>query len=297
MADMANNTFEQHKLERELTWIEMWEDLEKQGIRPVELWEGGAPGYIPTERQAPPRIAVFPAIPSSGAEPPPGLIIICAGGGFNFKSRQEGKPVAEYFQKRGINAAILDYRCVPHTPMDACADGLRAVRWVRYHAEELNINPNKVALSGFSAGGILTALAATHFDYGNPEAEDPIERISSRPDAALLFYGAMARAAVMRSGLSYDIEAQREAAKYDPLKCMRSDAPPFFIFQTHADDPRFAMNFGKELADRGIPFEVHTFHGGRHGQGLYDGSYGMENVPHTAHWAELAVEWLEDQGF
>ena len=51
------------------------------------------------------------------------------------------------------------------------------------------------------------------------------------------------------------------------------------------------------LADRGIPFEVHTFHGGRHGQGLYDGSYGMENVPHTAHWAELAVEWLEDQGF
>ncbi len=105
MADMANNTFEQHKLERELTWIEMWEDLEKQGIRPVELWEGGAPGYIPTERQAPPRIAVFPAMPSSGAEQPRGLIIICAGGGFNFKSRQEGKPVAS-ISKSGASTPL-----------------------------------------------------------------------------------------------------------------------------------------------------------------------------------------------
>lgn len=292
---MADISFEEHKLERELTWIEMWEDLEQQGIRPVELWKDGAPGYIPTERQAPPRIAMFPA--QGEKTKTRGLIIICAGGGFNFKSRQEGKPVAEYFQKQGLNAAILDYRCVPHTPMDACADGLRAVRWVRYHAKELNIDPNKVALSGFSAGGILTALAATHFDYGNPQAADPIERMSSRPDAALLFYGAMARAAVMSSRLSYDIEEQRRAAEHDPLKCMRNDAPPFFIFQTHADDPRFAMNFGKELADRGIPFEVHTFAGGRHGQGLYDGSYGMENVPHTAHWAELASEWLAGQGF
>lgn len=290
---MADVRFEEHKLERELTWIEMWENLEKQGIRPVELWEKDVPGYIPAERQAPPRIALFPA-PGNEVR---GLIIICAGGGFNFKSRQEGKPVAEYFQKKGLNAAILDYRCVPHTPMDACADGLRAVRWVRYHAKEWNIDPNKVALSGFSAGGILTALAATHFDYGNPKAEDPVERMSSRPDAALLFYGAMARAAVMGSRLSYDIEGQREVAKHDPLKCMRNDAPPFFIFQTHADDPRFAMNFGKELADRGIPFEVHTFAGGKHGQGLYDGSYGMENVPHTAHWAELAAEWLIEQGF
>ena len=286
-------TFEQHKLERELTWIEMWDELAAHGIRPVELWENGAPNYIPTERQAPPRIAMFPA--EGGASR--GLIIICAGGGFNFKSRQEGKPVAEYFQKKGINAAILDYRCVPHTPMDACADGLRAVRWVRYYAEKLQINPNKVALSGFSAGGILTALASTNFDYGNPQSEDPIERMSSRPDASLLFYGAMARAAVMSSRLSYDIEGQREAAKLDPLKNMKNDAPPFFIFQTHADDPRFALNFGKELAERGIPFEVHTFAGGRHGQGLYDGSYGLENVPHTAHWAELAVEWLEGQGF
>ncbi len=286
-------TIEEHRLERELTWIEMWNDLAAQGIHPVELWENGAPNYIPAERQAPPRIAVFPA----QGENVRGLLIICAGGGFNFKSRQEGKPVAEYFQKKGIHTAILDYRCKPHTTMDACADGLRAVRWARYHAKELHIRPDKIALSGFSAGGILTALASTHFDYGNPQSDDPIERISSRPDAALLFYGAMARALLISSDLSYDIEAQREAAKHDPLKCMRNDAPPFFIFQTHADDPRFALSFGKELADRGIPFEIHTFNGGRHGQGLYDGSYGMENVPHTAHWSELAAEWLIQQGW
>ena len=73
-------TIEEHRLERELTWIEMWNDLAAQGIHPVELWENGAPNYIPAERQAPPRIAVFPA----QGENVRGLLIICAGGGFYF---------------------------------------------------------------------------------------------------------------------------------------------------------------------------------------------------------------------
>ena len=290
---MTEAQLEQRKRDREAGWKQMWAELDAQGIRPVPLWEEGAPGFIPSSGQTQPRIAFFPAAPQ---EKKRGLIIIAAGGGFTAKSRQEGKPVAEYFQRAGIHAAILDYRCIPHTRMDSCADGLRAVRWVRYHAKELNILPDKIALSGFSAGGMLTALAATHFDSGNPDAADPIERMSSRPDAALLFYGAMARASMLYR-LTYDFQAQREAAMVDPLACMRNDAPPFFIFQTNDDDPRYAMNFGSALADRGIPFEVHTFSGGRHGQGLYDGSYGHENIPHTAHWAELAVEWLEQQGF
>jgi acetyl esterase/lipase len=104
--------------------------------------------------------------------------------------------------------------------------------------------------------------------------------------------------ATVVNNMSYDIKKQNENARYDNLLNLNANCPPFFIFQTHLDDPRFAMNFGKALADYGIPFEVHTFANGGHGGGLYDG--GCEHAPlqrHTARWADLAVEWLEDLQF
>ena len=99
---------------------------------------------------------------------------------------------------------------------------------------------------------MVSAYTATRFDYGNPDANDPIERVSSRPDAALILYGAMSPAS-SAGGLGYDIKKQNEIAQFDNVKNLRYDCPPFFIFQTHEDDPRSAMIFGKELADRGIP--------------------------------------------
>jgi len=276
---------------RDRQWAKMWDEIISEGIQVYDLWEGDAPNWNPEATVSQPRLALYPVKDSNR-----GTFIICAGGGFMFKSFNEAKPVAEYFYEAGFNVAILDYRVSPHSHAICCSDGLRAVRYLRANAGKLGIPANKIAIGGFSAGGMLSAYTATRFDYGNPDASDPIERVSSRPDAALILYGAMSPASSAGS-LGYDIKKQNETAQLDNVKNLRHDCPPFFIFQTHEDDPRCAMIFGHELADRGIPFEVHTFANGPHGGGLYNGKDDTPDFPHTARWADLAVGWLEELGF
>ncbi|NLM61478.1 MAG: alpha/beta hydrolase [Clostridiales bacterium] len=284
--------FKEFKEIRDRQWEKMWDEIISEGIRVCYLWEGEAPGWNPEATGSQPRIALYPVKDKNR-----GTVIICAGGAFIFKSFNEAKPVAEYFHKAGLNAAILDYRVQPHPQEICCRDGLRAIRFLRANAGIFGIPADKIAIGGFSAGGMLSAYTATRFDYGDPESDDPVERVSSRPDAALILYGAMSPASFGTGGLGYDIKKQNEIAQLDNVKNLRHDCPPFFIFQTHEDDPRSAMNFGKELADRGIPFEVHTFAKGPHGGGLYNGKDDTPDFPHTARWAELAVEWLVELGF
>lgn len=279
--------------DRTAKWAKMNADLAAEGLTKTEIWDGEIPGFVESYGQPRPTLTILPIHKEKR-----GIFIVCAGGGFMFKSSNEAKPVAEYFHAKGINTAILDYRVRPYDTDAPCADGLRAIRYLRYNADKLGILGDKIAIGGFSAGGMLTGMAATRFDYGDPTAADPVERVSSRPDAALLLYGAMSHSTGTGMGLGYDIEQQNAAAKNDNIKNLRHDCPPFFIFQTHRDDPRSAMTFGKELGDRGIPFEVHTFHDGPHGGGLYDGNDpDSPYFPHTMRWAELAAEWLCDYGF
>ena len=153
-----------------------------------------------------------------------GIFVVCAGGAFLFKSSNEAKPVAEYFYRAGINVAILDYHVDPAKQKDsdkldvrisAGEDGLAAIRYLRLHADELGICPDKIAIGGFSAGGMLSAYAATQFSYGNPQAEDAAERVSSRPDAALILYGAMSDSGIQDSGMfAFDFKEQAERCKY-----------------------------------------------------------------------------------
>jgi len=283
---------EEFKKQRDIQWEKMWEEIVLDGVSVHSLWEGDAPDWNQEATGSQPRLALYPVKDNSR-----GTFIVCAGGGFMFKSFNEAKPVAEFFGEAGFNTAILDYRVTPHSREVCCKDGVRAVRYLRANAEKLGIPSDKIAIGGFSAGGILSAYTATRFDYGNPNASDPIERVSSRPDAALILYGAMSAASSVGSGLGYDINKQNETARLDNVKNLRYDCPPFFLFQTHGDDPRSAMIFGKELADRGIPFEVHTFANGPHGGGLYNGKDDTPDFPHTSRWAGLAAGWLEELGF
>lgn len=276
-------------------WRTMINKFKDEGIEPTEYWGSKIPNFSPEHGQPRPKLFILPI----HKDKPRGMLIVCAGGAFLFKSNHEAKPVAEFFHQCGLNTAVLDYRVSPYTKTDSCLDALRAIRYLRYHAVELGILPDKIAIGGFSAGGMLSGMAGTLFDYGNPDAEEAIDRVSSRPDAVLLLYGAMSmRDGVGANGPRYDIEKENKIARMNNLKNLRFDCPPFFIFQTHSDDPRSSMDFGKELADRGIPFEVHTFREGPHGGGLYDGKDEHSPLfPHTAHWAELAAEWLEGYGF
>ena len=264
---------------------------------PQPIWEKGAPGYIREWGHPQPSVAVkvHPGAPGRG------LVLVCPGGGFVWKAPYEGMPVAEKFYELGFHAAVLDYRVAPYHIRDSGADGRRAVQWLRSNAERLGFSPDKIAVLGFSAGGMLANMTGAHFVDGDPGAEDPVERVSSRPDAVVVCYGAFSKVAFPASqALRYNREAQNYMAQFSGDACISRETPPYFIWQCgEMDDPRNATNLARRLSGYGIPFEMHLFPYGAHGIGLSDGSSPTMtgDDPHTGHWVGLCKEWLEEMGF
>jgi acetyl esterase/lipase len=261
------------------------------------LWEGGAPGYDGRDPLQPPPSIVF--VPAPQADKPRGTVVVAHGGGFRTRTGCEGIHVGDSFNRAGFAVAILTYRLEPYSRRDAMADMHRAVRLLRCRAGEWGIS-DKVAVMGFSAGGMLSGNCATHFDSGDKNAKDPVERFSSRPDAAVVAYGAFSSVA-FPGGFMHNPFEDRERAEKLYLateKNITRETPPFFIWQTNSDDPRLSMNLARELTEAGVPFELHCFPQGVHGMALADGNNDLDmRVPHVARWAELCAEWLESLGF
>ena len=274
----------------------LWNDFTAR-FESIQLWESGAPGFDgrdPSQRQ--PSI-VFLRAPEIGSNR--GTVLIAHGGGFRTQAVHEGYYVADFFNKAGFATATLTYRLSPYSRLDAMADMHRAVRTLRAHREELGIT-DKVAVMGFSAGGMLSCNCGTHFDRGNPASLDEIERFSCRPDAVIAGYGAFSAVSFPgQFGQDPFHDPDRAEQMYlAPEKNVTEETPPFFIWQTNGDDPRRSMNLAWELTDRGIPFELHCFPEGPHGIGLADGNNDAAiHIPHVAHWSTLCAEWLESLGF
>src|SRR5205809_5696228 len=149
------------------------------------LWPGGAPGAQGTEDVDKPTLAPYlvPAGRGTGT-----AVIVCPGGGYqNLSMDKEGDQIARWLNSLGVSAFVLKYRLGPkyHHPVEL-GDAQRAIRMVRSRAKELGVLPDKIGVMGFSAGGHLASTTATHFDLGNPQATDPLDRASSRPDFAVL---------------------------------------------------------------------------------------------------------------
>ena len=283
----------------------------------VPLWEAGyVPGWRENyELQNPPQIAFFPAV-GGGKR---GCILVVPGGGYNCKAAgSEGYPVIWRLINAGFHCALLDYRVKPYSQYRSVQDAQRAVRLLRFRAAEWNILPDHIGMIGASAGGNLTCLTCVHWDRGNPDAADPIEQVSSRPDAGLVMYGCFtavswpgseafmqmredAEDSVMPKGglVSVYMDQQRMDKYYfSPEKWVTPETPPFFLWQTaDMDDPRNMMCFAGELADAGVRFEAHIYPFGPHGMGLADGTGLGKADPHVARWMEQAVEWLNLYGF
>ncbi len=260
----------------------------------IVLWEDGAPGYSKEHGQPQPSIIFVP----SSSPSPKGTVIVAHGGGFVARAGHEGFHVADYFNKAGFAVAILTYRLKPYTRYDAIGDMQRAIRTIRARREELCVT-DKVAVMGFSAGGMLSGNCATHFDSGSAQSADYVERQSSRPDAAVIGYGSFSFVSFPGGMFVNPFEdSQRQEQVYLSLeKNVSTKTPPFFFWQTNSDDPRHSLVLAKELTDHGVPFELHCFPEGRHGLGLADGANDNGiRIPHLMHWAELCSEWLELQG-
>lgn len=274
--------------------LKLWEEVMSRFTR-IQLWDK-TPGYDDRDvRQSEPFIVFIPAMQSLEKK---GTIVMAHGGGFGIRTGCEGIHTAGYFHEAGFDMAILSYRIKPYSRIESFADMQRAIRIVRARKNELGIS-DKVFVMGFSAGGMLSANCATHFDHGDSSSEDFVEQQSSRPDAAVIGYGAMSAVSFpLPFGMEPDEgmwgRTKEERYFLAPEKNISVETPPFFIWQTLSDDGRHGMCLAKALQDAGIPYELHIFQQGVHGLAMADGANDLElELPHVAHWGELCKEWLE----
>jgi acetyl esterase/lipase len=273
----------------------------------MPLWPQGAPGVKGTDPDKDvPTLTVWrprPEVATGSA------VVVCPGGGYTMLAMDhEGKQVAEWLNSIGVTAFVLKYRLGPryHHPA-MLQDAGRAIRTVRAGAAKWQIDPHRIGILGFSAGGHLASTAGTHFDTGKPDAEDPIERVSSRPDRMILVYPVIALAAPFghagsRKNLLGDNPSQELVESLSNERQVTKDTPPTFLAHTNADTGVPAENallFALALRKEKVPVELHLFERGTHGLGLGDGisAFRVPAEPSFKAWPKLCETWLKNQGF
>lgn len=241
-----------------------------------------------------PMLTVFPM----DGQVPASAVIICPGGGYNRRAEYEGAPVARWLNELGIAAFVLDYRVAPYRHPAQLRDAQRAIRLVRHLAASLNLRSDRVAILGFSAGGHLAATAGTTFDAGDPDAQDPVDRMSSRPDLLALCYpvisfGTFAHVGSMRNLLGDDPSADLRRQLSAETNVTR-DTPPTFLWHT-ADDPsvtvEHSLAFAAALHRFGVPFSLHVYPAGAHGLGM------AHDDPEVSSWTTHCADFLVRHGF
>jgi len=264
---------------------------------PIVLWLNGAPGAAGNEPQDIPVITPFfaPKDKATGAS-----IIVCPGGGYSHLSEiKEGSDVAKWLNSLGITAFVLKYRLGMryHAP-SPLLDASRALRMVRSRAKEWNLDLHRIGILGFSAGGHLASTLATHFDAGKSDANDAIDRESSRPDLIVLIYPVITMGEFTHSGSKKNLLGENPTAEavklYSNQLHVTKDTPPTFIVHAVADPGVPVENsllFADALRKAHVPFELHLYEQGPHGFGL------APNNPVLATWAELCANWLSVHGF
>jgi acetyl esterase/lipase len=263
----------------------------------LRLWAGDAPGAKGTEPADIPTITIYtpPAEKANGA-----AIVVCPGGGYGGLADHEGRPIAEWLNTLGVTGIVLKYRLGPryHHPV-MLNDVGRAIRTVRSHAKEWNLDPKRVGVLGFSAGGHLASTAATHFDDGDPNAADPVDRVSSRPVVAILVYPVITLTdpfthAGSRHNLLGDNPSPELITLLSNEKQVTAKTPPTFLVHT-ADDGAVPMEnsllFAMACRKAGVPVELHVFEHGPHGIGLGG------NDPILSSWPVSCARWLQFRGF
>jgi acetyl esterase/lipase len=229
-------------------------------------------------------------------------VVVLPGGAYaGLAANLEGRQVADWFTARGFRAFVLSYRLSSHgylLPVPLL-DARRAVQTVRARARDYFVAPNRIVIIGFSAGGHLAALSATQFVAGTPDSDDPIERVSSRPDYLVLGYPWIGAISSDTSHLSYcklfNVMDRCEALRvaYSPDLFVTKQTPPTFLFHTFNDETvpvEQGLRFYDALIKAGVPAEAHIFSNGPHGTGLGKADAALDQ------WPNLLEIWLRAQG-
>lgn len=268
-------------------------------IQTIRLWTGDAPQATGKTCDDIPTLTILG--PRNGTANGSAVIVLPGGAYRGLAGDLEGREVADWFAARGFRAFILSYRLTSHgyvLPVPLL-DARRAVQLVRARARDYQIDPDRIVMIGFSAGGHLAALAATQPVSGNSEADDPIDRVSSKPNYLVLGYAWLGAITTDTSHLSYckifnlmdKCDALRAA--YTPELFVSKDTPPTFMYHTYTDQTvpiQQALGFFNALVKAGVPAEMHVFANGPHGTGLGKGDPALDQ------WPGLLENWLRAQG-
>jgi acetyl esterase/lipase len=269
-----------------------------QKIEP--LWPAGAPGARGGEDGDRPSLTIYlpPKQKATGT-----AVVICPGGGYGHLAMDhEGHQVAQWLNSLGVAGFILKYR---HRNSGAgyghpapLQDAQRALSMVRSRAKQWNINPDRIGILGFSAGGHLASTAGTHFHKGRDDAKDPIDRISCRPDFMILVYPVISLIewcahSGSRRNLLGDNPDEKLVENLSNERQVTSETPPTFLVHTDEDNGVPAENsiyFYLALRKAAVPAEMHIYRKGPHGFGL-----GQKHGP-VSSWPERCADWMRGLG-
>ena len=261
------------------------------------LWPNAAPGALGDKDADVPTLTPFlpAADKASGA-----AVVICPGGGYGgLAISYEGMDVGAWMAKRGVAGFVLKYRVTPYKHPIPLQDAQRALRTVRARAKEWGVDPARVGVLGFSAGGHLASTAATHFDDGKLDAVDPIERASCRPDFAVLCYPVITfKPPHTHMGSRINLLGKDANEKLVESLCndeqVTDKTPPTFLFHTADDNVvpvKNSLLFFEALHKAKVPAELHVYEHGRHGVGL------APNEPALSSWPALLETWMKTHGW
>jgi acetyl esterase/lipase len=264
------------------------------------LWPESAPGALGNQAKDIPTLTPYFPEPAKATG---AAVVICPGGGYGHLAPHEGADYARFLNEQGIAGFVLKYRLgtdgYRHPAM--LQDAARAVRTVRAKAGEWKLDPNRIGIMGSSAGGHLASTLLTHFDTGKPDAADPIERQSSRPDLGILCYAVISFGPIGHTGSMKNLlgtnpppELVRELS--NELHVTK-ETPPCFVWHTWEDKGvtvENSLQFAEALRKAGVAFDLHIYQQGPHGLGLGTRDWN----PEKRHpWTGDCVFWLKAQGF
>lgn len=261
----------------------------------VLLWPDGAPGKVGDEEVDKPLLWIYPA----PAEKATGTaVVICPGGGYGALAfDHEGTQVARWFNSIGVSAFVLNYRLGRRYQHPApMQDVQRAMQWVRAHAEDFKLAPHRIGVMGFSAGGHLASTCATHFLKADEQAADPVLRVTSRPDFAILAYPVInmkepwGHTGSRRNLLGENPDPALVELLSNDLQ-VTPETPPTFLFHTAEDSGvpvENSLAFFAACRKHKVPAELHVYQFGPHGVGLAPGD------PALSTWKERLHDWLRN---
>ena len=284
-------------------------------VQVIDLWNGKVPGAIQSDEFkqnvdttagwidkhsiVKPDLYFYPA----PAEKATGTaVVICPGGGYSgLAIRHEGLQVAQWFNSVGITAFVLTYRqpddaIMENKSIGPLQDGQRAIRLVRRHAKEWGIDPEKIGIMGFSAGGHVASTISTHY---NEKVYDPVDSTSARPNFSLLIYPVISMdSTITHSGSRVNLlgnsPTPEQVMHFSNELQVNEQTPPAFVVHSLDDDVvpvQNSIKYALAMKKHHVPCELHIYESGGHGYGMAPGGSTQSM------WPEVCLKWLDANRF